>query len=42
MLAESNMASVFPTRDPGLPKENKVETLLYFKNELKLLGPICS
>lgn len=26
----------------GLLKEKKVEILLYFKTELKLLGPICS
>lgn len=36
------MASLFSICGLGLPKENKVETLLYFKNELKLLGPICS
>lgn len=42
MLADSNVASLFPTCGPGLPKENDVETLLYFKSELKLLGPICS
>lgn len=42
MLAESSMASLFPTCGPGLPKENQVEALLYFKSELRLLGPICS
>lgn len=36
-------ASVFPTWSPGSPKLKKeVETLLYFKTGLKLLGPICS
>lgn len=35
-------ASLFLTCGPGLLKKKKKWKLLYFKTELKLLGPICS
>lgn len=41
MLAENNITSLFPSCGPGLATEKEGETLLYFKNEWKLLGPIC-
>lgn len=43
MLAESSIAAYFQYVSPSLKGKNKsVGTLLYFKTELKILGPVCS